>query len=255
MDRVAVRIVLVMLASLGLAQLTCAGRATASEPWHVPGDFCDSPGERTTWANSDKARTRARVRAACEALGASPIVCAYDDAVVWRESFGGAASVRHTRGKDADGTPEHGLGPMGLSLRWHAGKWAGNDEDPAFCSPEVSVAVAHEIYWRAVTAYGADSIADIQAIYAGHFVCETVDHFGWLGRVPFVGPVIERWLPKPVRDCRPDPTAEGEQDICDRMAARDFNCHAVVTAEDLGRRLEPAEMRSWAHRLAVGSAD
>jgi hypothetical protein len=254
MDRAAARLVLVMLAVLGLAQITCAGRAIAAEPWHVPGDFCDEPGTRTKWATSDKARTRARVRAACEALGASPIVCAYDDAVVWRESFGGAASVRHTRGTDADGTPEHGLGPMGLSLRWHSGKWDGDDEDPAFCSPEVSVVVAHEIYWRAVTVYGADSIADIQAIFAGRFVCENVDHFAWLGRLPLLGPVVARWLPGPVKDCRPDPTPEGEQDICERMAARGFNCHARVGASELGRRLSASERRQWAEGLARSNA-
>jgi hypothetical protein len=248
MDRVLSRVVLGLLTTLALSQ-ACAGRAWAAKPGLVEGDYCNEPDKRKRWSSEDKARTRQRVQAACKALGASPIICAYDDAIVWRESFGGEASVRHTQGRDADGREEHGLGPMGLSLRWHADKWPGNDEDPAFCTPEVSVVVAHEIYWRAVTIYGADSIADIQAIYAGRFVCEHHRQWAWLARLPWIGPRLAPRLPTR-RECRPAPTSKMEARICERMAARGYNCHSIVRESDLGKRVPLEGRRGWAVRQA-----
>lgn len=245
MDRAFARFVLVLFGVLALAQ-ACAGRTWAREPGLVAGDYCDSIGERTKWSAADKARTRARVQAACEELGASQIVCVYMDVIVCRESYCGAASIRHTRGHDADGVPEHGLGPMGLSLRWHANKWPGDDEDPAFCTPEASVVVAHEIFWSAVTRYGADSIADVQAIYAGRFRCAEIDRWAWVARIGLLGPIVHRRLPKPRSECMPAPTARGEANICQRMVDRGFNCHARIGLADLGRRLPIDERRAWA---------
>lgn len=244
------RIVLSILAGLAMSQ-GCA-RLAAASPGIVDGDFCNEVGSpRVRWSAEDKARTRERIQSACEALGAAPIICAYDDAITWREAFGGEASVRHMKGLDADGTPEHGLGPLGLSLRWHADKWPGDDEDPAFCTPEVSVVVAHEIYWRAVTRYQADSIADIQAIYAGRFRCRVSDRWGWLTRA---WPLLARILPS-VRECWPAPSPRMEADICQRMADRGFNCHARITAADLGERVPLPDRRALALRQASARVD
>lgn len=241
MDRVFVRFALIIITSLALSQ-ACAGQAWGSMPGLVPGDYCDDPeGPREPWSREAKARTRARVQAGCEALRASPIVCAYYQAIVSRESFGGAASVRHRLGAN-----ENGLGPMGLSLRATANKWPGDDEDPAYCTPEVSLIVAHEIVWRAVTVYNADSIADVQAIYGGRWRCMKVDRWRWITGVPIFGPLVARWFPQPERECMPAPTAATEARICDRMAARGYNCHARITTADLGRRIPLDQRRGWA---------
>jgi hypothetical protein len=247
MDRLAVRLILCILAALAISQ-GCARIAQAS-PGIVPGDYCNDVGApREPWSAEEKARTRARVQAACEALGASEIVCAFDDAIVWRESFGGEASVRHMRGVDADGTPEHGLGPMGLSLRWHADKWPGDDLDPALCTPEASVLVSHEIMWRAVTRYHATTVVELQAIFAGRFRCTTVDRWGWLARA---WPSIAWVLPAAVRECWPAPTARMERDICERMQARGYYCHRRITVDDLGERVPLDERRAWVLRHTI----
>jgi hypothetical protein len=246
MDRLATRLILCILAALALSQ-GCS-RIAAASPGIVPGDYCNDVGTpRVRWSSEAKARTRDRVQAACQALGASPIVCAYDDAIVWRESFGGEASVRHMRGVDSDGTPEHGLGPLGLSLRWHADKWPGDDEDPSFCSPEVSVIVAHELFHRAVTRYNAQTIVDLQAIFAGRFRCTTVDRWGWLVRA---WPMLAVLLPGAERECWPMPTDRMTRDICERMAARGFSCHRRIAVDDLGERVPLDERRDWVLRLA-----
>lgn len=227
-------------------------QALATEPGIVSGDFCDSrEGPRAAWSAPEKARTRARVRKACQSLDAAPILCAYADAIVVRESFGGAASVRHQLGKNEDG-----LGPMGLSIHWHRDKWPGDDEDPAFCTPEASFIVAHEIFWRAVERYGADSIADIQDVYAGRFICREVDvwrRIRWLENLPRIGPVIQRWLPRPEKKCFPRRSARSEDAICSRMARRGFNCHARITVDDLGRRIKIGDRRRWALEQAFGN--
>ena len=241
MDRLAVRLILTILAALAISQ-GCS-RIAAASPGIVPGDFCnDVSAPRVRWSAEAKARTRERVQAACEALGASEIVCDYDQVIVWRESFGGEASVRHMRGVDSDGTPEHGLGPMGLSLRWHADKWPGDDLDPALCTPEVSVIIAHEIYWRAVTRYNAATIVDLQAIFAGRFRCTTVDRWGWLARA---WPVLAPVLPAASRECWPTPTARMTSDICERMQARGHHCGRRITVADLGERVPLDERRAW----------
>ncbi len=246
MDRLAVRFILTILAALALSQ-GCSRVASAS-PGIVPGDFCNDVGApRVRWSAEDKARTRDRVQAACERLGASPIICAFDAAIVGREAFNGEASIRHTRGLDSDGTPEHGLGPMGLSLRWHADKWPGDDEDPSFCTAEVSVLVSHEIYWRAVTRYHAETIVDLQAIFAGRFGCTTVDRWGWLTRA---WPMLAAVLPGAERECWPMPTQRMTADVCERMAARGFSCYRRITVDDLGERVPLDERRAWVLRMA-----
>lgn len=247
MDRVFHRLVLSIIAGLALSQ-GCSRLAEAS-PGIVDGDHCNEPGQpRVRWSSEAKARTRERAQAACEALGATPIICAYDDAIIWRESFGGEASVRHSRGVDADGKPEDGLGPMGIGLRWHADKWPGDDLDPALCTPEASIVVAHEIYWRAVTRYNAQTIVDLQAIFAGRFRCATVDRWGWLARV---WPPLARVLPVAERECWPTPTPRMTADICKRMHARGHHCGRRISVADLGGRVPLEERRAWALRQAA----
>lgn len=188
---------------------------------------CDSAdgSDRVQWTADDREEVRRRVRRACRSLGASPKLCAYYDAVVVRESSG-MASVRHTLGKD-----ENGLGPMGLSLKWHADKWPGRDEDPAFCTPEVSLAVAHAIVWRAVERYHAESLLDVQAIYGGRWSCNTTD----TGE----------------RVCFADPGQTTVDSVCSRMRARGFSCYSLLTRADLGARIPRRERRAWALAAAA----
>jgi hypothetical protein len=217
-DRIALRIIIPILAVLALlwARQACA----AARPGVVPGDYCDAPGERVPWSDERKAASRGRVQATLAELGVTLAVRAFHDAVVYRESFGGEASVEHVQGADADGVPEYGLGTHGLSLRWHAGKW-GDGADPAFCTPEVSTVVAHEIIWRAVTRYGARNLVEVQSVYAGAFDCRG-------------------------GECRFTLSARRRRGLCSRLSARGVDCGAPISEEDLGRRLGPGERRAWA---------
>jgi hypothetical protein len=167
-----------------------------------------------------RARPRtARVTATTEALGVSPIIAAFHALVVCREAFCGEASVRHVRGEDVLGR-EDGLGAYGLSLRWQAGKW-GADADPAFCSPEVSAVVAHELVWRAVTRYEARNLVEVQSVYAGAVECRE-------GR------------------CRFTLSARRRRGFCARLSGYGFDCSAPISTADLGRRLRQDERREWA---------
>lgn len=180
---------------------------------------CDPvEGDAIKFTAEERRAVRRRIRHACEASGAAPIVCAYHDAVTVRESSG-RASVRHVRGKG-----EAGLGPQGLSLASHARKWPGQ-ADPDFCTPEVSFVVTHEILHRAVTHYGARNAWDVQAVFAGRFGC--------------------------VGDGSRGTCTAAEQDrttsaICSRMAARGFDCYAPISARELGRRIPFDERQRWA---------
>jgi hypothetical protein len=187
---------------------------------------CDAADGSTKvrWTEADRKEVRRRVKRACQKLGAAPIVCAYYDAVVVRESSG-MASVRHHQGKN-----ENGLGPMGLSLQWHRDKWPGKDEDPAFCTPEVSLAVAHAIVWRSFTRYHAESFLDVQAIYGGRWACHTDPQTG-------------------KRSCFADPNQRTVDSVCSRMKARGYSCHAIVTKRDLGKKLSFGERRKWVEEL------
>jgi len=173
--------------------------------------------EHQAYDNAESRETRARVQAVCQEVGADPIICAYMDAVVVRESSG-RSGVRHTKGKN-----ENGLGAMGLSLRWHRDKWPGEDEDPLFCHPEVTAIVSLAIMHRAMQRYKAKNIVEIQAIYAGNWTCQGE------GRE---------------RKCRARVTKR-TTNVCGRMSARGFDCWKTLTKKDLGRKIPMDERREF----------
>jgi hypothetical protein len=184
-------------------------------------------GERHPFTAAQREETRVRVQRTCKALEASPVICAYMDAIVIRESSGNAG-VRHHKGTDADGVREDGLGAMGLSKRWHHDKWPGRDEDPMFCAPEVSAVVAHTIFWRAMDRFQADTVPDIQSIYGGHWKCH---------KDPDTGLRVGCF---PSRDYSP------QSPMCARMRARGFNCYQPIRTEDLGKRIAFKDRRAFA---------
>jgi hypothetical protein len=193
---------------------------------------CDPiDGPRLTWTREARRETRRRVQRACRSVGASPAVCAFADAVVIRESAG-RAGVRHTLGTPEKGIKENGLGAMGLSLRWHADKWPGKDEDPAFCVPEASFIVAHSIMWRAVTRYRAANLLEVQAIYAGRWDC-------------YIDPRTSK------KTCRADPSPRTVRAICGRLRARGHSCYDPITKKDLGEKIPLRERRSWVDKLVA----
>jgi hypothetical protein len=206
----------------------------AVDPAPIPADImgpevppapalCDpETGEHRPLTHAIREETRARVRAVCSHLKASPAVCAYMDAIVVRESSGNPG-VRHTKGEG-----ENGLGAMGLSLKHHADKWPGRDEDPMFCLPEVSALVAHSIFWRAVDRYHAESIPEIQSIYGGFWECvgEGAEHRCFASR---------EYGPRSM--------------MCKRMRARGFACHSFIGPEDLGKKIPFKDRRALALRL------
>lgn len=184
-------------------------------------------GERPfRWTREKKDEVRARVRRVCKHVRASEHACDFLDSLVVRESYGGMASVRHTKGEG-----EHGLGPMGLSLRWHRDKWPGDDEDPMFCTPEASALVALEIMHRAVRKWGADNWAGVQAIYSGSFYNKVVEETG------------ERWL-------SPKVTTKIANRICSPLRLRGVSCWEHVDVKDLGRRVPLKERKTLALELA-----
>lgn len=185
---------------------------------------CDSYDERHAWTHTERMQVRKRIEDACRALGAARIVCEYLDAVAVRESSG-MASRRHRRGENEDG-----LGPLGLSLAWNWDKWPGEDEDPMFCTPEVSVLVALDIIRRAITRYHAEDLLGIQAIYAGHWNC-------WEDR-------------EGKRQCRPDIRSHN---ICDRMRMRGFACDVPITTKMLGPKVKLADRRAKAAELVAAA--
>lgn len=185
-------------------------------------------GPRVKWTAKDKQEVRRRVRDACRrVLRASPLLCAYYDAVVVRESFGGNAGVRHTLGKG-----ENGLGPMGLSLDWHKDKWPGTDEDPAFCTPEVSLITAHAVVWRAFDRYNARDLVDVQAIYSGR----------WSAGTDADGEKIYY----------AEPSARTYKIICGRMEKRGFSCTQKMTKKDLGKKVRYRDRRGWVETVLAG---
>lgn len=222
-DRIALRIILAIFTVLAL--LYARPSAAADLPGLVPGDHCNARGEqRDPWSREDRERTQERVDIALADLRVSRAVVAYHRAIVCREAFCGESDVRHTLGRDGDGAREDGLGTYGLSLRWHAGKW-GADADPAFCTPEVSTAVAHELIWRAVTRYGASTLLEVQSVYAG-----AVERRGgaWLFTL----------------------SPRKRDGLCRRLDAFGVDCRAPIGVEDLGRRLDADDRRAWALGLA-----
>lgn len=209
-----------------LLQAQAAGDTTIVESAAMVGEVgqCDpQDGPGLTWTAEAREETRARVQAACRALGASTAVCAWLDVSVIRESSG-RPGVRHTRGPG-----EVGLGPLGLSLRWHRDKWLGTDEDPAFCSPEVSTLVALEIAHRAVDRYEAHDLVGVQSIFGGHWHCFQDKEAGG-GKV-----------------CYPSRQEDGP--LCVALEAHGVDCFAKVTKKDLGRRVSLKKRREVAERM------
>jgi hypothetical protein len=250
-DSHALRLVLCLLGSLALSQ-ACAGSVDAAEPpepWHVPGDYCSADDNARTWSAEDKQRTRDRLRLACEAVGGSDDYCAFWDAVTCREAWCGVASAVHVQGTDVDGEREFGLGPLGLSVKWHGDKWDGDDEDPAFCSPEVSFVIGHAIAWAAVERYGARNWVELQAIFGGggRRVCfsERLPSVLWMfEHVPGLS-----WLTlfAPVdTTCEVLTLPRHAQAICSRLGQRDIECRSPLTVEDLGEKIPLEKRREWA---------
>lgn len=194
-------------------------------PVHAsPIGLCDPvDGPRVEFTPEDREEVRRRIKHACEApvseggLGASENLCAYYDVMVMRESRG-RSSIRHKRGKDADGTPESGLGPMALSRRWHKDKWPGDDEDPAWCTPEASLITVHAITWRAWDRYHVESLLDVQAIFAGRWECFDDPRSGF-------------------HMCYAAPSSRTVSALCPGMKRRGFRCNATLKRSDLGRKV------------------
>jgi hypothetical protein len=180
-------------------------------------------GEPYEWSDETRQEVRDRVRQGCKRLGASPILCAYYDAVVVRESSGspGARHVSSPR--------DNGLGPMGLHLRATRQHWPWDDADPMYCRPEVSLLVAHSIVWTAVTRYNARSILGVQAIYGGRWECSSES-----GR----------------NVCRPKISGKTRSAICGRLRDRGYDCDAALLRSALGRRVPVEERRAEADRLS-----
>lgn len=189
----------------------------------LPVPYCDARGEKARpYTEYEKMETRHRVQAVCEYVKADPIVCAYLDVIVVRESSG-RAGVRHTIGKN-----ENGLGSMSLSLRWHADKWPGDDEDPMFCHPEVSALVTLEIIDRAFRKYAAENILDVQGIFGGSWEC-------WQN--PETGE----------RMCRANPR-HGDK-LCERMASRGYDCGKFIDRSSRGTYIRKRDRRKVAAML------
>lgn len=252
LDVHALRLVFCLLGALALSQ-ACAGSAHAAEPppapWYVPGDYCSAEDNAKTWTAEDKQRTRDRLRLACEAAGGSDDYCAFWDAVTCREAWCGVASAVHVQGVDVDGEREYGLGPLGLSVKWHGDKWDGEDEDPAFCSPEVSFVVGHAIAWAAVERYGARNWVELQAIFGGggRRVCETdrLPSWWWV----FDGVPGLQWLTAfgpTSTSCEVYTLPRHASAICSRLGQRNIECRAPLTLADLGAKIPLEGRREWA---------
>ncbi len=223
----------------------------------LPQPYCDVKGERARpYSKSERQETRERVQEVCKHVQASKAVCSYLDAIVIRESSG-RAGVRHTIGTPEHGISENGLGAMGLSIRWHADKWPGGDEDPMFCIPEVSALVALDIVHRAVKKWEARNLTEVQAVYGGQFGC-------WKRAVP-VGPWgriynrvagvlamfdlrVSMLEASTVRECNLNVTARTVK-VCKRLERYDVNCWDPVGEGDIGELPPMNERRELAARL------
>lgn len=215
-------------ASKALALLLQASAAQAETPTEGAtigrvGQCDPQDGPGLTWTAEARQETRDRVQATCRAVGASKAVCEWLDVSVVRESSG-RPGVRHTRALG-----EVGLGPLGLSLRWHHDKWPGADEDPAFCTPEASALVALEIAHRAVDRYSVEDLVGIQAIFGGHWRCFTDKEAGG-DKVCY-------------------PTREEDVVLCSALGARGVDCFDKISKKDLGRRVPLKKRREVAEQM------
>ena len=249
------RVTLAVLACLALCYV-CAPRSAhaARTEGFVAGDYCDPDDRGRDWTPEQKQRTRDRVWAACQSVGGSDTYCSFHLAAVVRESWGGVASAVHRLGRDIDGDREYGLGPMGLSTKWHADKWPGDDEDPAFCTPEASFIVAHAIARRAVTVYGASNAIELQAVYGGGrgvTQCIIDGTPAWVFDAPVLGWLARTFGARPEsRRCRVIPRRRHVDAVCKRMG--DVACRRPLTIDDLGDPVPMAERRAWALAQARG---
>jgi len=223
--------VFLILAAFAVLAALWARPAGAANPDLAPDAHCDPNARANSWTPAEKARTRDRVRSACEARGGSDLYCDFHIAAVKRESWGGIASAVHRLGADGDGEPEYGLGPQGLSLRWHRDKWPGSDEEPAFCVPEVSYLVADAIARRAVRVYGASNAVELQAVFGGGrgvTACYERGAPRWWRLVPGLS-WLARFAPRE-QECFVTPLRRHADAVCKRMAG----CWHPISIDDLG---------------------
>lgn len=172
--------------------------------------MCDPvDGPRIEWTDEQRAEVRSRVRAVTRWAKSARMVSDYLDAVGMRESSW-SPSVRHTLGKN-----ENGIGPLGLSQRWHGGKWP-DDPEPAFCSPEASALVALDIVRRAQERWGARNLIEVNAVFAGRFKCVEEE-----GR----------------KECFIVRNLAKDRDICMRLEKRGVDCRAELPKNAAGRRV------------------
>jgi len=226
-QRLALAPILLILATLAMLWSRTACAALPST-----GDACDPDARAGSWTREQKARTRARVRSACKARGGSDLYCDWHDAAVVRESWGGIAGAVHRLGVDADGDDEYGLGAQGLSVKWHADKWPGADEDPTFCTPEVSYLVSDAIARRAVRVYGASNAVELQAVFGGgrgSAVCYERGAPRWWSLVPGLSWLV-RFAPRE-QECFVQPKQRHANAVCRRMGA---SCRRPISEDDLG---------------------
>ncbi len=171
-------------------------------------------GPRLKFTKAERAEVKARNMAAAEAMGWGPIFVAYFDAVAEREASYNP-SVRHQLGRKENGLGLHGLGYI------HRKKWPGDWRD--MCTPEASLVVASEIAWIAVDKWGAESIWDVQHVFAGRLAC-----VGGPGK------------------CTQEQMDRTTSAICERMELRDFSCNTELEDDwmaprvPLNRRVEVA---------------
>jgi hypothetical protein len=232
-DRVMLRLVIFILAMLG-ALAFCSTAAASRIDGLVAGDYCDPDDGQASWTRAEKQRTRDRIARACALAGGSPNYCEFWQAAITRESWGGVASAVHTRGTDVDGEQEYGLGALGLSRKWHRDKWPGDDELPAFCTPEAAFLVGHAIAMRAIVHYHAETLVEIQAVYGGGSSwrrCTDAGLPAWLRHFG-LGWLVERTAGR--RTCSVIPQRRHYAAVCDRLPVQ--ICTAKISRADLGGR-------------------
>lgn len=239
-----------MLAAAALVALAPAS-ARAAEPI-VPGEVCDPNSRAGSWTRAQKRETLDRVWEACKAVGGSDTYCSWHLASVVRESSAVAVRVC-TKGVDADGDPELGYGAYCLSEKFHAGKWPGDNESAAWCTPEAAFTVAHDIAWRAVERYGADDAVEIQTVFGGgrgSHACETTGYPDWLFETSVLRNLASVLrLPREERVCRATPKLRHVRSACNRMGP--VACRRKLEPSDLGRKIPVADRPAWAKRQAA----
>lgn len=171
-------------------------------------------GPRLEFTPAERAEVKRRNINAAVELGWGPIFVAYFDSVAERESTYNP-SVRHRLGKKENGLGLHGLDDV------HRKKWPG--EWTELCTPEASLMVVSEIVWIAVEKYGAETIWDVQAVFAGRFECTPRGIEG--------------------KTCTGEQMDRTTSAICGRMSSRGFSCNTRFKARDMAPRV-PLDQRA-----------